>query len=214
MHSHRDFWLWAGTALTAFALTLLAVAGGLLAARDDYDFWRSAPMLAAYVCGALALFCFGAAVREVPFPFGRTEPLSQLPQVVKGKAPQRQAVTAQRVFDEAPPELAEMSPASLKELFAGRTQAQGEKLTEQHVGKPVRVSGEVDSVQRRPIPAVTLKSSVLLFLYFDADDYDAEPLLLTLNKGDRIIVSGQVHRFTEASVSLDRCNLIEARRVS
>lgn len=81
MRRDRDLWLWAGASLTAFSLTLLAVAGGLLAARDNYPFWGSSPMIAAYASGALALVCFVAAVRDLPFPFGRVEeaPVAQEP---------------------------------------------------------------------------------------------------------------------------------------
>lgn len=115
------------------------------------------------------------------------------------------------VFDEAPPELADMSPTSIKEVFAGRTDAQAAKLMEQHVGKPVRVSGAVEGVELERIPNATLKSVVSVLLFFDADDYDAEPLLLALNKGDKIVASGQVYKIKDGVVTLDRCKLLEAR---
>lgn len=116
------------------------------------------------------------------------------------------------IFDEAPPELADMSPASLKELIAGRTDAQSDKLMEQHVGKRVRVSGEVESVTLGRIPQVQIRSSIALVLFFDAtENYDVEPVLLAINKGDEITVSGQIFKIHEITVSLDYCKLIEAR---
>jgi hypothetical protein len=122
--------------------------------------------------------------------------------------------TPHLVFDEAPPELADMSPASLKELFAGRTEAQSSKLLEQHIGKSVRVSGEVTKVEFAALTtSVSLHAAVNLLLFFDKD---AEPQLLALNLGDEVVVSGQIQKFpTETMMSLEKCKLIEARgRVS
>jgi hypothetical protein len=129
--------------------------------------------------------------------------------------PEEQAVVAtqapQPVFDEAPPELADLSPASLKELLAGRTDAQVITLMEQHVGKSVRVSGEVEGVEFGTVPWVRLKGAVTLQLFFDADGYDPEPILLALNMGDEIVVSGQIWKIREFLISLDKCRLVEAR---
>jgi hypothetical protein len=118
--------------------------------------------------------------------------------------------TSHLVFDEAPPELADMSPASLKELFAGRTEAQSSKLLEQHIGKSVRVSGEVTKVEFAAFTtSVSLHAAVNLLLFFDKD---AEPQLLVLNLGDEVAVSGQIQKFpTETMISLEKCKLIEAR---
>jgi hypothetical protein len=82
---------------------------------------------------------------------------------------------------------------------------------EQHIGKAVRVSGDVEGVEFGAFRTVNLKSATTLRLYFDADGYDAEPLLLALSPGDKILVSGQIYRMHEKSVSLDKCKLIEAR---
>jgi hypothetical protein len=108
-----------------------------------------------------------------------------------------------------------MSRASLKELFAGRTDAQVVTLMKQHVGKSVRVSGEIEGVEFGKIPWVRLKAAVTLQLFFDADDYDVESVLLALNMGDEIVVSGQIWKIREFLISLDKCKLVEARgRVS
>jgi hypothetical protein len=108
-----------------------------------------------------------------------------------------------------------LTAVSLKKILAGRTFAQMDKLMEQHVGKSVRVSGEVEYVLfRATSPEVRLKSTVALQLFFDDDDYDAEPPLLTLNVGDTIVVTGRIYKFRETSVDLEKCRLIEARRVS
>lgn len=233
MHPHRDLWLWAGAAMTALALACVAVAGGLLAARTNYPFWSSAPMIIAYVCGGLAVVCFAAAIREVPFPFGRTAPVltqtRQEPSTEERQRTESPAATTpppllpQPIFDEAPPELADMSPASLTALLAGRTNAQIHKLMEQHRGKPVRVSGEVEHVQfGTSAPSVRLKTTIPFLLFFDAEGYDAESVLLTLNKGDKIVASGQIHSFEQSTfmefvaviVALEKCRLVEARRVS
>jgi hypothetical protein len=80
----------------------------------------------------------------------RTSKGPLLTPLLKDDAPRDQAVVAAQaplhVFDEPPPELADLSPASLKEIFAGRRDAQGDKFMEQHVDKSVRVSGEVARV--------------------------------------------------------------------
>lgn len=108
-----------------------------------------------------------------------------------------------------------MSSASLTELFAGRTELQGDMLMEQHVGKSVRVSGEVTEAVLVPttrIARVMLKSSVTLIAYFDpADDYDPVPIVLALNEGDRISVSGQISQLKRLTVALDHCKLLNVR---
>jgi hypothetical protein len=82
---------------------------------------------------------------------------------------------------------------------------------EQHVGKPVRVSGEIEGVRRlEHMYSVRLKSVVRLGLFFGVDD--DEPRLLTLNNGEKIVVSGQINEIQETAVYLDKCKLIEARR--
>ncbi len=131
-------------------------------------------------------------------------------------APQAESLedARQPIFEQAPPELADMSAASLKDSFAGRTEAQGNTLMEQHVDKPVLVSGEVERVAIiRPsgIPTVTLRSTPILLLFFDPDDdYDPVPIVLSLNAHDRIVVSGRIHQIDPTSVSLHHCKLIEA----
>jgi hypothetical protein len=134
----------------------------------------------------------------------------------RGPAPPDQAVATtqapQLVFDEAPPELADMSPASLKELFAGRTDAQGAKLTEQHVGKSVRVSGDVAKVELATVNSVTIRAAVTMILFFDNG---AAEQLLALNLGDKVVVSGQIHGLSDGFIGLNKCKLVEARgRVS
>jgi hypothetical protein len=47
-----------------------------------------------------------------------------------------------------------------------------------------------------------------VFLFFDKD---AEPQLLALNLGDKIVVSGRIHGISDGFVGLDKCKLIEAR---
>lgn len=120
----------------------------------------------------------------------------------------------QRVFEDAPLELASMSSASLPELFAGKTQAQAAKLLEQHRGKSVRVSGVVESVELPGMTQgngkVTIRAAVLLLLFFDADK-DIESQLLALNIGDSLTVSGQIHTIAANLVALDKCKIIEAR---
>jgi hypothetical protein len=140
--------------------------------------------------------------------------------IAPADVPAKQA--SQRIFDEAPPELAEMSSDSLKELLAGRTEAQIDALMAPHVGKPVRVSGEVARVEirhigPRPIPHVSLRhapGAVGLLVFFDGEDYDAVPLVLALNQGDQIVASGLIYRIRETTVIVDNCELIETRRVA
>jgi tRNA_anti-like len=126
----------------------------------------------------------------------------------------------QLVFDEAPPGLADMTETSLRELFASRTKAQADELLKQHRGEPVRVSGEVGDVDLTGTPSVHLLSSgIALLLFFDADDYDARPSLLSLHHGDKIVVSGQIHSFTTStiaghigiSIGVDKCKLLNTR---
>jgi hypothetical protein len=150
------------------------------------------------------------------------------PQVAEHEAVQRQDVTTPQtpelIFDEAPPELAGMTTDSLRALLAGRTNAQIHKLMEQHLGKLVRVSGEVEVVDLGvSVASVKLKTPIPLLLFFDTEKgYDPEPVLLTLNEGDKIVASGQIRKFEQSIfmgfvgliVALDHCRLVEARRVS
>jgi hypothetical protein len=121
----------------------------------------------------------------------------------------------QLVFDEAPPELADMSPASIKELLAGRTAAQGKTLMKQHVGKPVRVSGEVEDVSLANSyrGSVSIRQSgFLLLLFFDLDDEDpGGQLLVAINPGDRLVVSGVIREIQANLVALDNCKVIDVK---
>jgi hypothetical protein len=69
MRPHFEFWLFLGGMLVAGALGAAAIAGGLLASRDDYAFATSVPMWIAYALTALGFVCFVAAVRDWRFPF-------------------------------------------------------------------------------------------------------------------------------------------------
>jgi hypothetical protein len=84
---------------------------------------------------------------------------------------------------------------------------------EPHVGKPVRVSGEVESVDRGlsgVIPQVHLRSgAALLLLFFEG--HDAESQTLALNIGDRIVASGDIYGILTNLVSLANCKLIDVR---
>lgn len=218
-----------GLAVIAAPITVLETASS-----PHPSIWSNTVFLICLVVGVLALaagaWILAAFFLPLPLPKTRHER-----EAFKGSAeratleqtrsappplspPEAQAVAThapQLVFDEAPPELADMSPASLKELFAGRTDAQVVTLMKQHVGKSVRVSGEVEGVEFGKIPWVQLKAAVTLQLFFDADDYDVESVLLALNMGDEIVVSGQIWKIREFLISLDKCKLIQARgRVS
>jgi hypothetical protein len=110
-----------------------------------------------------------------------------------------------------------MTLASLNETFAGRTNAQGDKLMERHCGKPVRVSGTVERVELagpHVAHSVRLRGAggVLLLLFFDPADPNTESALLTLNHDDRIVVSGEIHRIMGELVALGNCLLLEPRR--
>jgi hypothetical protein len=148
---------------------------------------------------------------------GRTAPEDKAPPPKREPirpSPEEAAQASQHIFEEAPPELADLSAASLQEIFAGRTHAQADQLMEHHVGKPVRVSGVVESVSLSlRIPQVHLRSAAgpLLQLFFDAEDYDAKPVLLALNAGDNVFVSGQIWKFGDRMVSIDRCKVIDVR---
>jgi hypothetical protein len=108
-----------------------------------------------------------------------------------------------------------MTPATLKEIWSGRTDAQASKLLEHHLGESVRVSGVVERVTLgTSIPSVSLerKSTASVLLFFDpAPGYDPKPTVLALNLGDHILVSGTIHGFGKTTVSVDHCRLIEAR---
>jgi hypothetical protein len=116
------------------------------------------------------------------------------------------------IFDEAPSELADMSPASLQELFAGRTDAQADTLLKHHIRKPVRVSGEVEDVDLGATgvgPQIHLRSGGALLLLFSGDDTESQ--FRALNLGDRIVASAEVYRITKNVVSLTNCKLIDVR---
>lgn len=188
--------------------------------------WFFLPAAVCSLVSAFALYCVFAALagrwpfhmeHELPPPAaqGVALPVSSVSGAeAPGDSPQAEATeySLQPIFDQAPPELAGWTKASLKELFAGRTEAQGRKLMEQHVGKPVRVSGEVEGVRRLEYTySVRLKSVVRLGLFFGVDD--DEPRLLTLNNGEKIVVSGQIDEIQETAVYLNKCKLIEPRRL-
>jgi hypothetical protein len=206
-------WLPHATVQFGFALLLTAVTGVVLKVLA-----KAGTPLVVLACIGVFFIALGLTMRRASAPSAAASPVSgaRAPDPpVPPVAPQTEATeySRQPIFDQAPPELADMSPASLKELFADRTEAQGRMLMEQHVGKPVRVSGQVDGVkQLEHMYSVRLKSVVGLGLFFGADD-DA-PRLLTLNKGEKIVVSGQINEIQETAVYLDKCKLIEARRRS
>ncbi len=106
-----------------------------------------------------------------------------------------------------------MTPASLEDIVAHKTGAQIDVLMAHHVGKSVRASGKVESVSVAGMfPQATIRSNVLLLLFFDTtEDYDPKLALLALNIGDEVIVSGQTRTFGKGFVSLENCRLIEAR---
>ena len=81
----------------------------------------------------------------------------------------------------------------------------------QRIGKVVRVSGTVESVELGAVPRVTPRSNLTVLMFFDPDDYDPEPVLLSLNVGDRITVSGQIWQLQSPVVTLDHCKLLDAR---
>jgi hypothetical protein len=117
------------------------------------------------------------------------------------------------IFEEAPRELMGMSPAALADLFKGRTGLQQRKLIEQHLGKEVRVSGEVKTIEGSALRQATLgqANGFHVQLFFDNADYDADPMLSVLNKGDEVSVYGQIFGMGEVSIALDRCRDIEVR---
>jgi len=126
----------------------------------------------------------------------------------------------QPIFEKAPPGLADMTEISLRELVASRTKAQADELLKQYRGEPVRVSGEVADVDLTGTPSVqVLSPGIGLRLFFDADDYDARPSLLSLHHGDQIVVSGQIHSFAAStmtghigiSIGVDKCKLLTTR---
>ncbi|MDQ5822255.1 MAG: hypothetical protein M3540_12520 [Actinomycetota bacterium] len=126
-----------------------------------------------------------------------------------------QSESREPIFDEAPPELADMSPASLSQLFEGRsTEIQRRSVFMPHVGKEVRVSGRVASVEGGSVgPMVVIKqpNDFTIALFFDAE-YNSNPVLLALNHGDNISVSGQIFQSLGAHrISLDKCKDIEVR---
>jgi hypothetical protein len=208
VHPHRDFWLWTGAALTALALTLVAVAGGLLAAREDYDFWRSPPMLVAYACGALALVCLVFALQGVPFPFARTELPG--PPLAVGQESSARDKSEDRVF-------VDVTPAQLVSHFGQYTSIQAAKLTEAYVGKWMRLSGQLGDVlgdpgsphlqvtfQKKGFPGDPDYEYFSVYMYFGRE-WDER--FATLLRGTQISVAGQIERVGAWGLDLVRCEL-------
>jgi hypothetical protein len=171
----------------------------------------------AYGFFALALVSFMGAMRGWRFPLVPRSKARALDAPLPSVIPQTEATeySRQPIFDQALPELADMSPASLQELFAGRTDAQAETIVKQHVGKPVRVSGVVEGVDlghSGEIPQVHLRSGAAQLLLF-SDDHDSELAFRALNVGDRIVVSAEIYRIVKNLVSLIKCKLIDVRVV-
>jgi hypothetical protein len=87
----------------------------------------------------------------------------------------------------------------------------------QHAGKPVRVSGEIEDVSVASAYGGSVrlrgKSGLSFLLFFDAADKEAErQLLISLNTGDRLVVSGVIHDIAVTQVALDNSKLIDIRR--
>jgi hypothetical protein len=119
----------------------------------------------------------------------------------------------QPIFDQAPPELADMTRASLGGLIAGRTDAQAKALMKQHAGKPVCVSGEIENVTLASAYSGSVRlrgrSGVAFLLFFEAADREAErQLLVALNLGDGLAVSGEINDIVPSLVALDGCKPI------
>ena len=232
--AHRSG-LWAAVGPVLMAIGLAAIVAPITvletASSPHPSIWSNTAFLICLVFGGLALaagaWILVAFFLPLPLPKTRREreafqesaervAREQIrsaapppPLAVPPSPPPDQAnVAPQLVFDEAPPELANMSPAFLTELFAGRTDAQGAKLTEQHVGKLVRVSGEVTKVELATVNSVTIRAAVTMILFFD--DAAAEQLL-ALNLGDKVVVSGQIHGLSDGFIGLTKCKLVEAR---
>jgi hypothetical protein len=66
--SPESLWLGACAGLGAAAAALAGANVTLDSVRSHYPFWTSGIMVAVYVTGALAVMCYGGAVREWPIP--------------------------------------------------------------------------------------------------------------------------------------------------
>jgi hypothetical protein len=86
-------------------------------------------------------------------------------------------------------------------------------LMKQHVGKPVRVSGEVEAVSLASAYGGNVRlrgrSGISFLLFFDAHDKEAErQLLIAVNTGDKLTVSGVIHEIGANVVAVDNSKLM------
>jgi hypothetical protein len=226
MDRSHDAWLWVAGASLVVGVAFLSISAALVAAKPPtlHAHWTTTwEAYVAYCLFVVGCLCFVAGVTERRFPLiGRSQPPTAVPPSPAASSPslfvtpQTEATedSRQPIFDEAPPELAGMTKASLKELLAGRTEAQVKTLMKQHVGKPVRASGKVDDVSLassyRGHVRLRGESGFLLLLFFDLDDEDpGGQLLVAINPGERLVVSGVIHEIQTNLVALDNCKVID-----
>jgi hypothetical protein len=213
MQEHRAAWsaAWGVVAVVfgagAAALWVALTTGG--------SWWFLLPAVVCSVIVAVGLYCmFAVLARQWPFNASDEAPEAHAPDPPPlSVTPAQTQDSSQPIFDEAPPEFADMTPVSLNARFAGRTEAQRRTLMKQHVGKPVRVSGEIEDVTLASSYGGSVrlrgKSGVSFLLYFDAANKEAErQVLIALNTGDRLVVSGVIHEVTTTVVVLDNSKLI------
>ena len=136
MDRSHDAWLSVAGACLAVGVAFLGISAALVAAKPPTSHahwtttWEAYVAYCLFVVGGL---CFVAGITERRFPLiGRSQPPTAAPPSPAASSPplsvtpQTEATedSGQPIFDEAPPELADMSPASVKELLVGRTEAQ------------------------------------------------------------------------------------------
>jgi hypothetical protein len=222
MAEHRAAWSAAWGVLAAVFGT--GAAALWIALTTGGSWWFLLPAVICSVIAAVGLYsAFGVLGRWWPFNALDEMPeahahapdptLTPLPVAL---TPARAEDSPRPLFDQAPPELADMSPASVKELLVGRTEAQRKTLMRQHVGKPVHVSGEVDDVSLatsyRGSVRLRGESGFLFLLLFDLDDEDpGGQLLVAINPGERLVVSGVINEIQANLVALDNCKMIDLR---
>lgn len=163
-------------------------------------------MIVAYVCGGLALACFVAALRGVPFPFGHVA-LPSAPPVPLTEEKEGLLVEPQPVAERT-----DVTAEEVMRLFEGRTALQAKQLLKSYLGAVLRLSGNVETVsESHGLTSVTFMEPYEVFMFFPKAD---EQPLLALHKGDRIEVEGKLQDANVYSVVLKDCKLIsvEGRR--
>ena len=208
----RPHWGRAGASLMAISIAgaIAEVTGLTTTTRSSVPIWPLYVCAALFVIGALLFLARG---RDTSAP---TQPRANnslaMAQSALGHQP---SSYPNRTFSDVGPE-------EILELFKGRTEIQGEMLARPHIGKWLRVSGKLDSVD--PWDNLTKSSTVTLkdfqvstgglLLFGFSDQETVESRLAILGVGTAVTIVGKIDSVSSNFIGLEDCELESVRSQS